>query len=191
MTLPTILTQVRRCSYWGECQLKYHVTWQSLGLWWHSTSKHVVLGKGREGEEGSKWILFSVRASQYVCVPLCMCTFRAPSAVLFWQWINQSFNAIVNYTNRSGDEPITIKWDIINLLSPFLFSSSSSRQLAIPYIGATTCATATALGLNVLAKVRSIQWELIIVMAKLMFSTSAESTSTDWSVCTICCSSSC
>ncbi|XP_054975382.1 sideroflexin-2 isoform X1 [Sorex araneus] len=60
--------------------------------------------------------------------------YRTVPAVVFWQWVNQSFNALVNYTNRNAASP------------------TSGRQMALSYITATTTAVATAVGMNMLTK---------------------------------------
>ncbi len=60
--------------------------------------------------------------------------YKTVPGTVFFQVLNQSFNAIVNYTNRSGDAPI------------------STSRLATSFTIATTSATATALLLGRAAK---------------------------------------
>lgn len=56
--------------------------------------------------------------------------YRTIPAVVFWQWFNQSFNALVNYTNRNAK------------------SSTSTTQMAVAYCSATAAGLTTAVGLK-------------------------------------------
>lgn len=54
--------------------------------------------------------------------------YQSTPAVLFWQFANQSFNALVNYTNRNAKSATTV------------------TQLGVSYISATAAALITAIG---------------------------------------------
>ncbi|KAJ6639265.1 Sideroflexin-2 [Pseudolycoriella hygida] len=69
---------------------------------------------------------FQVPGGVFICGGMIQ-FYRTIPAVLFWQFVNQSFNAIVNYTNRNAKNPI------------------SATQLSLSYVSATTSALIAAI----------------------------------------------
>jgi len=59
-----------------------------------------------------------------------MTFYKSTPAVVFWQFANQSFNAIVNYSNRNASAGVT------------------NEQLGTAYVGATSASVLTALAFN-------------------------------------------
>lgn len=56
--------------------------------------------------------------------------YKSTPAVIFWQFLNQSFNAIVNYTNRNASASIT------------------NEQLGMAFAAASSASVGTAIALN-------------------------------------------
>lgn len=69
---------------------------------------------------------FNVYGSTLMCGGM-MIFYRSNVGVFFWQWANQSFNALVNYTNRNAKSAMTNK-DILTA-----YTSAVSGALGVAF----------------------------------------------------------
>ncbi|KAH7731999.1 mitochondrial sideroflexin 2 [Aphelenchoides avenae] len=72
---------------------------------------------------------FNVYGSTVMCGGV-MVFYKSNAGVFFWQWANQSFNALVNYTNRNAK------------------SATSPKDIVVAYASAVTGALTVAFGLK-------------------------------------------
>ncbi|VDO18870.1 unnamed protein product, partial [Heligmosomoides polygyrus] len=86
---------------------------------WHA--KHIY-DSAFHPDTGEKMFILG-RMSAQVCFNKCL--YIMTSHVVFFQWINQTFNAVVNYTNRSGPNPVE------RLLTSYTFATSGAMAAAL------------------------------------------------------------
>ncbi|PIO73533.1 tricarboxylate carrier [Teladorsagia circumcincta] len=69
---------------------------------------------------------FNVWGGTMLCGAM-MIWYKSTPAVIFWQWANQSFNALVNYTNRNAKSAMTTQ----DLLVAYTSAVSGALGLAV------------------------------------------------------------
>ncbi|CAD6188842.1 unnamed protein product [Caenorhabditis auriculariae] len=69
---------------------------------------------------------FNVWGGTMLCGAM-MIWYKSTPAVIFWQWANQSFNALVNYTNRNANSTLTTK----DLATSYTTAVSGALGMAI------------------------------------------------------------
>ncbi|CAB3401157.1 unnamed protein product [Caenorhabditis bovis] len=69
---------------------------------------------------------FNVWGGTMLCGAM-MIWYKSTPAVIFWQWANQSFNALVNYTNRNAKSSLTTK----DLIVSYTTAVSGALGMAI------------------------------------------------------------
>ncbi|CAF1025202.1 unnamed protein product [Didymodactylos carnosus] len=74
------------------------------------------------------------------------------SQIIFWQWLNQSHNAGVNYANRNATQVITITSSIHHFYLVLHIKNTPISKFAIGYLTAVTSAVSIAVGLTLLIR---------------------------------------